>query len=107
MPITDEFRAYLDQAREQGQKLADPQAIKAAVEPHLQRAKGYASAAVERAGEAYSHARNDERVGKYVHTAEAMAGTLVETVNSRIVQPVLARAGVRTGKPTDDDPGTK
>jgi hypothetical protein len=107
MPLSDELRAYLDQAREQGQKLADPQAIRSAVEPHLQRAKNYASAAVERAGEAYQQARDDERVGKYVHTAEAMAGTLVETVNTRLVQPVLTMAGVRTGKPGGDDAETK
>jgi hypothetical protein len=111
MPISDDLRAYLDQAREQareqGQKLADPQAIKSAVEPHLQRAKGYASAAVERASEAYTYARNDDRVGKYVQSAEAMAGTFVETVNTRIVQPALAMAGVRTDKRGGDDAGTE
>jgi hypothetical protein len=75
MPITDDLRAYLDQAREQGHK-------------------------------AYACAREDERVGKYVKNAEAVAGMLAETVNNRIVQPVLSMAGMGmphpTGKPTAD-----
>lgn len=106
MPSTNDLRSYLDQARAQGQKLADPDVIKSTVEPYLQRAKGAASLAADRAEGLYASARNDERVGKYVQTAESMAGALVETVNTRLVQPVLSRTGMNppqrpAGRSTD------
>jgi hypothetical protein len=111
MPITNDIRARADEAvselrekatavvtdlRAQAEKRVDLDSIKAAVEPYLEQAKGYAGAVTDRAEELLTTARKDERVARFLDSAESITGVVVETVQEHVVKPVQKLTGVGT-----------
>jgi hypothetical protein len=119
MSITSDIRAYADTALEQGkqvgakashtvadlraqaEKAINIDAIKAAVEPYLAQAKEYRTAVTDRANGIVGTVTSDKRVAKLVDTAESLSGTVVGTVQDRVVKPVqnLTGLGKPAGKP--------
>jgi hypothetical protein len=124
MSITRDLREYADTAIEQGrhvlgqaEKALNLDAIKTAVEPYLAQAKGYGHSVTDRAGSlintakndprvarAFDTAKKDPRVAKAFDTAEQVTGVVVETVQQRLVQPVITFAG--RGATAASDPAT-
>jgi hypothetical protein len=122
MSITRDLREYADTAIEQGrqvlgqaEKALDIEAIKTAVEPYLAQANGYRRSVTDRAGSlvesakndprvarALEGARNDPRVAKALEGAEQVTAVVVETVQQRLVQPVLTTFA-RGAKPAPED----
>jgi hypothetical protein len=109
MPITNDIRARADEAvselrekataavadiRAQAEKRVDLNSIKAAVEPYLDQAKGYAGAVTDRAEELLATARKDERIARLLDSAESVTGAVVETVQEHVVKPVQKWTGV-------------
>ena len=115
MSITSDIRSYADTAIEQGkqvgakasstvadlraqaEKAINIDAIKAAVEPYLAQAKEYRTAVTDRANGLVGTVTSDKRVAKLVDTAESLSGTVVGTVQERVVKPVQNLTGL--GKP--------
>jgi hypothetical protein len=115
MSITSDIRSYADTAIEQGkqvgakasstvadlraqaEKAINIDAIKAAVEPYLAQAKEYRTAVTDRANGLVGTVTSDKRVAKLVDTAESLSGTVVGTVQDRVVKPVQNLTGL--GKP--------
>jgi DNA topoisomerase III len=115
MSITSDLRGYADTALEQGkhvgakasstvadlraqaEKAINIDAIKAAVEPYLAQAKEYRTAVTDRANGLVGSVTSDKRVAKLVDTAESLSGTVVGTVQDRVVKPVQNLTGL--GKP--------
>ena len=85
---------YVVDLRTQAEKAINIEAIKAAVEPYLAQAKGYQTTVTDRAEELYSTIKNDARVAKFVGIAEELTGTVVETVQKRVVEPVQSLTGL-------------
>jgi hypothetical protein len=85
--------------RVQAEKAVNLAAIKAAIEPYLAQAKGYSTSVTDRAEELFSTVKNDKRVVKIVTKAEELTGTVVETVQDRVVKPVQSLTGLGV-KPT-------
>lgn len=111
MPITNDIRARADEAvselrekataavtdlRAHAQQRVDLDSIKAAVEPYVEQAKGYAGAVTDRAEELLATARKDERVARFLDSAEAITGVVFETVQEHVVKPVQKLTGVGT-----------
>ena len=118
MSITSDLRAYADTALEQGKQVGAKashtvadlraqaekainvdaiRAITAAVEPYLAQAKEYRTAVTDRANGLVGTVTHDKRVAKLVDTAESLSGTVVGTVQQRVVKPVQNLTGL--GKP--------
>jgi osmotically-inducible protein OsmY len=115
MSITSDLRGYADTALEQGkhvgakasstvadlraqaEKAINIDAIKAAVEPYLAQAKEYRTAVTDRANGLVGSVTSDKRLAKLVDTAESLSGTVVGTVQDRVVKPVQNLTGL--GKP--------
>lgn len=72
--------------RAQAEKAVNLDALKTAVEPYLQQARGYVHTVGDRAEVLLGTVKNDKRVAQLVD----VAGTVVETVQQRVVQPVQA-----------------
>jgi hypothetical protein len=122
MPITNDIRTRADEAvselfekataavadlRAQAEKRVDLDSIKAAVEPYVEQAKGYAGAVTDRAEELLATARKDERVARLLDSAEAVTGAVVQTVQEHVVKPVQKLTGVGVSEPhTPDEPAT-
>jgi ABC-type transporter Mla subunit MlaD len=120
MPITNDIRARADEALEQGRKVVD-QAFETAqtqladiteqanqfVGKLAGTAKGYAGAVSDRAEELLATARKDERIARLLDSAEAVTGTVVETVQQHVVKPVQKLTGVGvTPAHTPSEPAT-
>jgi hypothetical protein len=80
--------------RVQAEKAVNLDAIKAAIEPYLAQAKGYSTSVTDRAEELFTTVKSDKRVVKIVTKAEELTGTVVETVQDRVVKPVQALTGL-------------
>ncbi|HEV7193817.1 MAG TPA: hypothetical protein VGN35_11510 [Jatrophihabitantaceae bacterium] len=80
--------------RTQAEKAVNLDAIKTAVEPYLAQAKGYSTTVTDRAEELFNTVKNDKRVALVVTKAEEFTGTVVETVQERIVKPVQSLTGL-------------
>jgi hypothetical protein len=122
MPITDDIRARADEAvaelrekataavtdlRAQAEKRVDLDSIKAAVEPYVEQAKGYAGAVTDRAEELLATARKDERVARLLDSAEAVTGAVMQTVQEHVVKPMQKLTGVGVSEPhTPAEPPT-
>jgi hypothetical protein len=129
MPSTRDIRSYADGAIAQGkqaaresvaelsaraadavnellaqaEKAVNLDAIKAAIEPYVAQARGYSTTVTDRAEELYSSVKKDDRVAKFVNTAESVTGAVVETVQDRVVKPaqvLTGRGGKRAAKPS-------
>jgi hypothetical protein len=88
--------------RAQAEKVISLESIKAAIEPYLAQAKGYSTSVTDRAEELLATVKGDKRVAKIVTKAEELTGTVVETVQDRVVKPVQAlsgRGGHQAAKP--------
>ena len=72
--------------RAQAEKAVNLDALKTAVEPYLQQAKEYVHTVGDRAEVLLGTVKSDKRVAQLVD----VAGTVVETVQQRVVQPVQA-----------------
>jgi hypothetical protein len=114
MSITRDLRSYADEftgkatvtvaeLRTQAEKAVNLRAIKAAVEPYLEQAKGYTHSVTDRAGGLgglgglvgiVGTVTSDKRVARLVTTAEALTGVVAETVQVRLVKPVRSLAGL-------------
>lgn len=81
--------AVVSDLRAQAGKAVNIDAMRASVEPYVQQAKGYARVVGDRAEGLISGVRNDKRVAQLV----GAAGTVVDTVQQRVVQPVQLIAG--------------
>lgn len=80
--------------RVQAEKAVNLDAIKAAIEPYLAQAKGYSTSVTDRAEVLFTTVKSDKRVVKIVTKAEELAGTVVETVQDRVVKPVQSLTGL-------------
>jgi hypothetical protein len=80
--------------RVQAEKAVNLDAIKAAIEPYLAQAKGYSTSVTDRAEVLFTTVKNDKRVVKIVTKAEELTGTVVETVQDRVVKPVQSLTGL-------------
>lgn len=80
--------------RVQAEKAVNLNAIKAAIEPYLAQAKGYSTSVTDRAEELFTTVKSDKRVVKIVTKAEELTGTVVETVQDRVVKPVQTLTGL-------------
>jgi ABC-type sugar transport system ATPase subunit len=80
--------------RAQAEKAVNIDAIKTAIEPYLAQARGYSSTVTDRAEDLLSTVKNDKRVAFVVAKAEALTGTVVETLTERVVKPVQSVTGL-------------
>ncbi|TAM92152.1 MAG: hypothetical protein EPN43_03065 [Jatrophihabitans sp.] len=84
----------------QAEKAVNLEALKAAVEPYLEQARGYRAQVGERAEGLVSKAlelgKSDPRVAKALQAAGSVATATVRTVQDRVVTPLQ---GLRSGKP--------
>jgi hypothetical protein len=105
MSITRDLRSYADELtgkatvtvaelRTQAEKAVNLPAIKAAVEPYLEQARGYTHSVTDRAGGLVGTVTSDKRVARLVSTAEALTGAVAETVQVRLVKPVRSLTGL-------------
>lgn len=85
--------------RAQAEKTINLDAIKAAIEPYLEQAKGYSTTVGERAEDLYATVRHDKRVAALVTKAEELTRPVVETVQERVVKPVQSLTGLGVTKP--------
>jgi ABC-type sugar transport system ATPase subunit len=83
--------------RAQAEKAVNLDAIKTAVEPYLAQARGYSTTVTDRAEGLLGSVKDDKRVAFVVAKAEALTGTVIETVTERLVKPVQSITG-RGGK---------
>ena len=79
--------------RAQAEKAVNLDAIKTAIEPYLAQARGYSSTVTDRAEDLLGTVKNDKRVAFVVAKAEALTGTVVETLTERVVKPVQSVTG--------------
>jgi hypothetical protein len=80
--------------RTQAEKTLNLEAVRTAVEPYLAQAKQYRASVTDRAEGLFETVKSDKRVAKVVATAESLTGTVVGTVNDRVVKPVSALTGI-------------
>ena len=91
--LTTKASGAVNDLRTQAEKAVNLDAIKTAIEPYLAQAKGYSTTVTDRAEELFATVKNDKRVALVVSKAEALTGTVVETVQERIVKPVQSLTG--------------
>lgn len=92
--LTSKATDAVNDLRSQAEKAINIDAIKTAVEPYLAQAKQYRSSVTDRAESLFESVRKDKRVAKVVATAESLTGVVVETVNVRVVKPVVSLTGL-------------
>lgn len=106
--LTSKANGYVTDLRAQAEKAVNLEAIKAAVEPYVAQAKGYSTSVTDRAEELFNTVKNDKRVAKLTSLAEEFTGTVVETVQDRVVKPVQSLTGRGTAKkPAAKKPAAK
>jgi len=93
-------------------KAVNIDALKAAVEPYLEQAKGYGAQVSERAEELFTKALNrgksDPRIARVLDTAESLTSVVVETVQEKVVKPLQElRGGKPVAKPAAPKPATR
>lgn len=98
--------------RTQAEKAVNLDALKAAVEPYLEQAKGYTAQVGERAEELFTKALNksksDPRVARVLETAESLTSVVVGTVQEKVVKPLQElRGGKPAPKPARKPAATK
>jgi ElaB/YqjD/DUF883 family membrane-anchored ribosome-binding protein len=86
--IREKSVAAVSDLRAQAEKAVNLDAIKAAVEPYLTQAKGYGTTVSAKVEELLETAKKNDQVAKLLAAAESLTGTIVETVQERIVKPV-------------------
>src|SRR5579885_1544755 len=96
--LTSKAAEAVTDLRAQAEKAVNIEAVKTAIEPYLAQAKGYSTTVTDRAEELFNTVKNDKRVAAVVAKAEEFTGTVVETVQERIVKPVQSLTGLG-GKP--------
>jgi hypothetical protein len=122
--LADEANKRAAQAQERGQSLmtgvrsidrdkvidmarTDLEVFLSAFEPYVGEAKRLRDALVDRAEHIVTDARKDPRVAKAYDNAEALAETVVTTVNERMVAPALSfvrRSTADNGEPESQPP---
>ncbi len=80
--------------RTQAEKTLNIDAIKTAVEPYLAQAKQYRASVTDRAEGLLETVTSDKRVAKVITTAESLTGVVFETVQERVVKPVVSLTGL-------------
>lgn len=94
--------------RTQAEKAVNLDALKAAVEPYLDQAKGYSAQVSERAEELFNRAKSDPRVARVLDTAESLTSVVLETVQEKVVKPLQElRGGKPAAKPAAPKAATK
>jgi ElaB/YqjD/DUF883 family membrane-anchored ribosome-binding protein len=94
--LTTKASSAVSDLRAQAEKAVNLDAIKTAIEPYLAQARGYSSTVTDRAEELFATVKSDKRVALVVSKAEVFTGTVVETVQVRIVKPVQSLTGLGT-----------
>src|SRR6478672_10527196 len=84
--LTNRASGAVSDLRTQAEKTLNIDAIRTAVEPYLAQAKQYRASVTDRAEGLFETVKTDKRVAKVVATAETLTGTVVETVNERVVK---------------------
>jgi hypothetical protein len=79
--------------RATAEKAINLDALKTAVEPYIVQVKEYRSSVTDRAETVVAGLRSDKRVGKLVDAAGSVTVVVVETVQERVVKPVLSLTG--------------
>jgi hypothetical protein len=92
--LTTKASDTVNDLRAQAEKAVNLDAVKTAIEPYLAQAKGYSTTVTDRAEELFNTVKNDKRVALVVSKAEEFTGTVVETVQERIVKPVQSLTGL-------------
>ena len=77
--------------RAQAERAVNLDAIKSAVEPYLAHARDYRHSVTDRAESLINTAKKDPRVARAFDTAGSVTGLVVDTVQDRLVLPVLGR----------------
>ena len=98
--LTSKASDAVTDLRTQAEKAVNLEAIKTAIEPYLAQAKGYSTTVTDRAEELFSTVTSDKRVALIVSKAEVLTGTVVETVQERIVKPVQSLTGRKPARTT-------
>jgi uncharacterized protein YjbJ (UPF0337 family) len=95
--FTSKATGAVNDLRSQAEKTINIDAIKSAVEPYLAQAKQYRNSVTDRAEGLFETVKSDKRVAKVITTAESFTGVVVETVQHRVVKPVvsLTRRGTK------------
>ena len=88
--IADKAGEAVNELRASAEKAINLDAIKTAIEPYLNRVKGYQASVTERAEDLYNGVKDDPRVAKIVDTATPVVETVVGRVKP-VVDPVIAR----------------
>jgi uncharacterized protein YjbJ (UPF0337 family) len=109
--FTSKATGAVNDLRAQAEKTINLEAIKSAVEPYLAQAKQYRSTVTDRAeglyGSVYKSVKSDKRVAKVLETAESLTGVVVETVQDRVVKPVVSLTGRGTAPAPAARPAAK
>jgi hypothetical protein len=114
--LTNRAGTAVNDVRSQAEKTLNIDAIRTAVEPYLAQAKQYRASVTDRAEGLFDSVKSDKRVAKVVATAETLTGTVVGTVNERVLKPVTSLTGrkpaakkpaARTSKPATTRPAAK
>jgi hypothetical protein len=79
--------------RTSAEKAVNVDAIKAAVEPYLDQVSAYQATVQERAEAIFAELKKDPRLAKAFLAADAAFEVVVETVQERVVKPVVAFTG--------------
>jgi len=88
--IADKAVEATSELRASVEKAINLDAIKAAIEPYLAQAKSYGTQVTDRAEGLFSGIKDDKRVAKLVDAS----GLVVETVQERVVKPVVSLTGL-------------
>ncbi|HEV7205322.1 MAG TPA: hypothetical protein VGN18_11990 [Jatrophihabitans sp.] len=88
--IADKAVEATSELRTSVEKAINLEAIKAAIEPYLAQAKSYGTQVTDRAEDLFSGIKGDKRVAKLVD----VSGVVVETVQERVVKPVVSLTGI-------------
>ncbi|HZZ95700.1 MAG TPA: hypothetical protein VFE19_01700 [Jatrophihabitantaceae bacterium] len=92
--ITNRATGTVHDLRTQAEKTLNIDAIKTAVEPYLAQAKQYRASVTDRAEGLFGTVTSDKRVAKVITTAESLTGVVFETVQDRVVKPVVSLTGL-------------
>jgi hypothetical protein len=92
--ITNRATGTVHDLRSQAEKTLNIDAIKSAVEPYLAQAKQYRASVTDRAEGLFETVTSDKRVAKVITTAESLTGVVFETVQERVVKPVVSLTGL-------------
>jgi hypothetical protein len=93
--------------RATAEKAINLDALKTAVEPYIVQVKEYRSSVTDRAETVVAGLKSDKRVGKLVDAAGSVTVVVVETVQERVVKPVLSLTGRGAAPATKPAPAPK